>query len=272
MADRKSVKRNLPDAAGMGCEEWVICLAEAIDGRLTDQVAPLFERHRASCEACGSMMEEARQGLAWLDLVKEEPEPPSDLLQAILARTGPRAASPPQSAGLPVLTSPAAPQPAAPQWSAWRGAPPVRRWFESRAMMTVAMGIFSLAVTLRAASASPAVVSLAEAQPGELSAILSRPYFAAHERIAKYCENLKMVREMEVGLRDIKESDKPSDARPSENRPAAVPRGGHIDGVNGMQLLRESLERENLALQRGPGFTPRRGNREGDSSAEKRGA
>ncbi len=283
MADWKAEKRILPDASGMGCEEWAVYLPEAMDGHLPDHVAPLFERHRAGCEACRRSMEEARQGLAWLELLKEEPETPPDLLQAILAGAGPQAASPPQSAGLPALHSPAPSSCAARRRSAWPAAPPVRRWLESclesclesRAMMTVAMAIFSLAVTLRAASARPAVVNLAEAQPAELSAILSRRYFAAHERIAKYCENLKVVREMEVGVRDFKEPDGPNDAPAPASRPSVPPRAGAGAGVDGVERLRESLGREIFALRRDPGVGARPGNRhenrEGNSGAEVRG-
>ena len=52
--------------SGMQCEEFEALLAEAIDGTLSGQRREEFERHRAGCAACNTLLAEVskRRGVA----------------------------------------------------------------------------------------------------------------------------------------------------------------------------------------------------------------
>lgn len=76
------------NSAEPACEAWEALLPEAVEDLLSDAEAKALERHLASCAGCSAELSEARRGAAWLSLLKSQsPEPPQDIVAAILART-----------------------------------------------------------------------------------------------------------------------------------------------------------------------------------------
>ncbi len=71
------------------CGEWETLLADALDGLLSPTDEAKFTAHKAVCPACAALYEEARKGREWLKFLSPEPEPPAELLEKILAKTGP---------------------------------------------------------------------------------------------------------------------------------------------------------------------------------------
>lgn len=75
-------------ARPMDCSGCEASLADALDGKLGAEDQKAFEEHAAHCAACGPMVQDARRGLAWLEILKQtRPEPPARLLANILAQT-----------------------------------------------------------------------------------------------------------------------------------------------------------------------------------------
>ncbi len=72
--------------SGMRCEEFEALLAEAVDGTLSGQTREEFERHRAGCAACNTLLAEVTSGAAWLDELVDA-APPRNLVHNILAVT-----------------------------------------------------------------------------------------------------------------------------------------------------------------------------------------
>lgn len=76
----------------LDCAECEALLADALDGRLNPAQQSAFDEHAGQCTLCGQMVEDARRGLAWLEILKQtRPEPPARLLANILAQTSGRA-------------------------------------------------------------------------------------------------------------------------------------------------------------------------------------
>lgn len=68
--------------------EWI---AEALDGLLSAEQETALAAHRAQCPACARLYEQAGRGRQWAALLRPDPEPPADLLNRILAASGPTA-------------------------------------------------------------------------------------------------------------------------------------------------------------------------------------
>src|SRR5512142_2343326 len=72
---------------GMQCAEFEALLADALDGTLSPPQAESFAAHRSVCSHCAPLFTEAEAGLHWLSAIKQEVEPPSRLVENILAAT-----------------------------------------------------------------------------------------------------------------------------------------------------------------------------------------
>src|SRR5580692_10759599 len=80
-------RTNIPGSSA--CGEWETLLADALDGLLGPEEESKFIAHKATCQACAALYDEARKGREWLEFLSPEPEVPSGLLEKILAATGP---------------------------------------------------------------------------------------------------------------------------------------------------------------------------------------
>src|SRR5260370_41938666 len=71
---------------GFQCSQFEALLADAVDGVLTSGDQTAFDAHARSCDLCGPMLAETREGRLWLETL-EEVEPPKNLIHNILAAT-----------------------------------------------------------------------------------------------------------------------------------------------------------------------------------------
>jgi hypothetical protein len=188
-------------------DEWEALIADALDETLGADDAAAFTRHHNECALCAQMLKETRQGLAWMEHMRDEPEMPAGLLNKILART-----SEPRELGLAV------PQPAVPARPAWyrRALPAARQIFEPRLMMTAAMAFFSIALTLNLTGIRLTELRPADLRPSRVRASLTRQYYSTNEQVMKYYENLRLVYEMEARVRELRRS--------TEAEPVQLPR------------------------------------------------
>lgn len=70
------------------CADWAIRLSDAADGLLSDAEQTEVDRHVLTCQGCAWELADAQRGAAWLALLKgHTPEPPANLLNAILEKT-----------------------------------------------------------------------------------------------------------------------------------------------------------------------------------------
>jgi hypothetical protein len=196
------------------CDEWEALIADALDDTLGAGDAAAFQRHHSECALCAQMLKETRQGLAWMEHLRAEPEMPAGLLQKILAHT-----SEPRDLGLAV------PQLVVPARPAWyrRALPAARQIFEPRLMMTAAMAFFSVALTLNLTG-----VKLTELRPGDLRpsrvrATLTRQYYSTNEQVMKYYENLRLVYEMEARVRELRRSTEAEPVQLPQQTPKQPP-------------------------------------------------
>jgi hypothetical protein len=188
-------------------DEWEALIADALDETLGADDAAAFNRHHSECALCAQMLKETRQGLAWTEHLRDEPEMPAGLLNKILART-----SEPREPGF------AAPQLVVPARAAWyrRALPVARQIFEPRLMMTAAMAFFSIALTLNLTGIRLTELRAADLRPSRVRASLTRQYYSTNEQVMKYYENLRLVYEMEARVRELRRS--------TEAEPVQLPR------------------------------------------------
>ena len=187
-------------------DEWEALIADALDETLGADDAAAFTRHHNECALCAQMLKETRQGLAWMEQLRPEPEMPAGLLHKILART-----TEPREPGIAV------PQLVVPARLAWyrRAIPAARQIFEPRLMMTAAMAFFSIALTLNLTGVRLTELRPADLRPSRVRASLTRQYYSTNEQVMKYYENLRLVYEMEARVRELRRS--------TEAEPAAAP-------------------------------------------------
>jgi len=69
-------------------------LSDALDGILSDAEQATFDLHMAGCPSCATMFADAQRGAAWMEMLKSpRPEPPTALLERIIAETSGKAAA-----------------------------------------------------------------------------------------------------------------------------------------------------------------------------------
>ena len=71
---------------GIGCNEFDLLLADALDGVVTGVQLDRFQAHARGCKACGPLFAEVEAGRNWLKGLTEV-EPPASLVNNILAST-----------------------------------------------------------------------------------------------------------------------------------------------------------------------------------------
>jgi hypothetical protein len=190
------------------CGQWETMLADALDGLLTPEQETKFAAHKAVCQACGAMYEEARKGREWLEFLSPEPEVPEGLLERILARTGPghKAVSGWNvGGGLPVPAGAGAvPAFVPPVWQKPGFVARVRHNVQPRLLMTVAMAFFSIALTLNLAGVRLSSLRLADLRPTAVRSYMERQLTMASVPLVRYYDHLRLVYEVESRVRELR--------------------------------------------------------------------
>jgi len=208
-------------------------LADVFDRSLSPDEQAIFDRHLAVCPDCSRMFIEAQRGAAWLEMLKSpRPEPSADLLERILATTGPVADLPAVS---PVeantLLGGPVPVPAyAPAAYTTAKALPFRQriaaafrleslrhaFMQPRLAMTAAMAFFSIALTLNLTGVHITQLKASDFTPSSIK----RTFYDTNARVVRSIDNLRVVYELESRVRDLqRDSDSRSTPAP-ESAPA----------------------------------------------------
>jgi len=215
------------------CAQCQAMLADALDGTLSAADLELFDLHMAKCDPCSQLLADARRGAAWLEMLRiPPPEPPPALLERILTQTSAQTSA----EYLPALTG-ASVAPAfggiaalAPGYVPARGnVVPFRSRvvaavrtsafgqivLQPRLIMTAAMALFSIALTMDLTGVRPQDLKAGDLSPSSLR----RDYYRASTRVVQYYEGLRVVYELESRVRDMESISNSND----------VPDGGQID-------------------------------------------
>ncbi|HEX8811866.1 MAG TPA: hypothetical protein VF742_07720 [Terracidiphilus sp.] len=228
------------------CGQWETLLAEALDGVLRPEDESFFASHKADCPYCTALFEDARRGREWLDFLALEPEIPADLLDKILATTGPD-----QAAGFGIL--PAQLQPAAvtgggmiQPWqmtgrrSAARGLMATLRHFtEPRILMTAAMAFFSIALTLNLTGVKLQDLRLANLRPTAVRSFMERQVAVVSTPIVRYYDHLRLVYEVQTQMKELRRStqgNSQQQSAPGGNAPESQQTPGKKDGGSRLDL------------------------------------
>jgi Putative zinc-finger len=226
---------NQPEDAGQ-CARCEAMLADALDGALSPADQALFDTHMALCGPCSQMLADARRGAAWLEMLRDpRPEPPTELLERILAQTAGSHLSGASSIGLQqdrILTpAPAygvapvgyiAPGPApfgkvlpfrTRMTSAIRSSSFGQVILQPRLAMTAAMAFFSIALTLDLTGVRLQDLRASDLRPSSLK----RHFHDANASVARYYDGLRVVYELESRVHDLQSA---TDDTPASNQAA----------------------------------------------------
>ncbi len=218
-------RTNIPGSPA--CGQWETLLADALDGQLTPEDEAIFTAHKASCQDCAALYEEARRGREWLEFLAPEPEVPAGLVDRILAQTAPgHRSARPVLGGAMALSMPAWQRPG------FMGS--VRRWAEPRLMMTVAMAFFSIALTLNLTGVRLSQIRLAGLRPTAVRSFMERQLNMASVPIIRYYDHLRLVYEVQSRMRELRgenddtqqQADPDSHSQPGGSGESRKQRGG----------------------------------------------
>ena len=189
----------------MDCAVFELLLADAVENILPETVAAEFAAHAASCALCRERLEQACQGHAWLNLLKQQAiEPPTGLVERILARTSDAATIAPVSAQ---LIAGAIPQPQRVAPRLWKRPTLIhlrRTVMDPRLALTAAMAFFSISLTLNLLGVRLTGMKAADLAPQNLRRTVTRQYVQANSRVVRYYENLRFVYEVESRVQELR--------------------------------------------------------------------
>jgi len=212
-------------------------LADIFDKTLSPQEQAIFDRHLAVCPECSRMFIDAQRGAAWLEMLRSpRPEPGADLLERILASTGPAAdlpANAPARAnallGSPMLVPVAATVARAPYVAskvlpfrqrvaaAFRLEPLRHTFMQPRLAMTAAMAFFSIALTLNLTGIRITQLKASDFTPSSIK----RSFYDANAKVVRSIDNLRVVYELESRVHDLQRDSDSSNTRAPESSPAS---------------------------------------------------
>jgi hypothetical protein len=203
-------------------------LSDALDGTLSAADQATFDLHLAGCPNCTTMFADAQRGAAWMEMLKSpRPEPPTSLLDRIIAETSGKAAA---LANPPIVLGPndrlrtypptnllgrpaVVPHAAKPAFVSAQVLPfrtRVAHGFRSlgqtmlqpRLAMTAAMAFFSIALTLNLTGVRLSELRASDFKPSNIM----RSAYAAKAKVVRYSDNLRVVYELESRVRDLQRS------------------------------------------------------------------
>ncbi len=228
MRDWSQFGSDRPQVAGNGreCARFEAMLADAVDGLLLPEDQAALEEHLLRCAECGVSLAGAREGAAWLEVLRiAPPEPPASLVDRILAETSVRTAAdqeaaratrrvhaesssllsfPAAAVGSSAGVSPMLPGTVLPFRSriARRLQPIPHLLLQPRLIMTAAMAFFSIALTLNLTG-----IHMSDLRASDLSpSSLRRSFYMANAHVARYYDNLRVVYELESRVHDLQRS------------------------------------------------------------------
>ena len=195
---------------GLACTEFEALLADALDNTLAPDQRLEFEAHGNSCQVCGPLWAEAREGMLLVQGL-EEVEPPRNLVHNILAAT-----SMTQTGVEPV---------AEPVKAGWlqrvlgRGLrPSLAGLMRSRFAMSFAMAFFSLSITLTVMGVSASDVANMVAHPSLLRKNVVMGFTRIEAKVTSYYENLRLVYEVQARVREMKKNSPPAPGTGNDNK------------------------------------------------------
>jgi hypothetical protein len=209
------------------CAQCEAMLSDALDGTLSATDQATFDLHMAGCPSCAAMFADARRGAAWMEMLKSpRPEPPTTLLERIIAQTSGKdaaLANPPIVLGsndrlrtpnaLPGQPSPVPSSTIQPTFASTNVIPfrtRITHGFRSlgqtmlqpRLAMTAAMAFFSIALTLNLTGVRLSQLRASDLKPSSIKRSASQ----AIAGVIRYSDNLRVVYELESRVRDLQRS------------------------------------------------------------------
>jgi hypothetical protein len=219
------------------CAQCEAMLSDALDGTLSAADQATFDLHLIGCPSCSTMLADARRGAAWMDMLKSpRPEPPTALLERIIAQTSGKTASEAKPAivlgsndrlrtpntilGQPTLV-PSATQPTFASANVIPFRTRITHGFRSlghtmlqpRLAMTAAMAFFSIALTLNLTGVRLTDLRASDFKPSSIM----RTAYAAKARVVRYSDNLRVVYELESRVRDLQQRSSDDDRSAGSN-------------------------------------------------------
>ena len=223
-----------PDPAH--CAQCEAMLPDVFDRTLSPTSRPSSIATSRSAPIAPRMFIDAQRGAAWLEMLRSpRPEPPADLLERILASTGPAAdlpaISPAQAntlLGQPMLVPAAAT--AAPAPYAAGNVLPFRQRFanafriqairhtlmQPRLAMTAAMAFFSIALTLNLTGVRITQLKASDFTPSSIK----RSFYDANAKVVRSIDNLRVVYELESRVHDLQRDSDSTNTPAPESAPA----------------------------------------------------
>jgi hypothetical protein len=211
------------------CSQCEAMLPDALDGTLSAADQATFDLHLAGCPSCASMLADAQRGAAWMEILKSpRPEPPTALLERIIAQTSGNTAAQTAAAHQPPIvlgsndrlrTPGALPGrtilvPSAAQPAFTTNVIPFRArithgfrslgqtMLQPRLAMTAAMAFFSIALTLNLTGVRLSGLRVSDLKPSNIM----RSASLAKASVVRYTDNLRVVYELESRVRDLQRS------------------------------------------------------------------
>lgn len=209
------------------CGSWEARLADLVEGTLSPEEEAALREHAAGCVHCQPLLEDVAAGRQWVRVLhsQELPVPPA-LLDRILARTS--------QAGPPSL---GVEEPVEETWRSGVVSLPgaavlplapvlvLQGQRRARVLMTAAMAVFSLALTL-SLTLSMTGEHVGSLHPGNVAASASRQFFDAKKQVVFFYDNLRLVREWEAAVETMRRSADDGQSRKPRGRsgPSALRR------------------------------------------------
>jgi hypothetical protein len=223
------------------CAQCEAMLSDALDGTLSTADQATFDLHMIGCPSCAAMLADAQRGATWMEMLKSpRPEPPSSLLDRIIAETSGKAAAeaanivlgPTDHLRAAVVARPHAGQPAFASAKVLPFRTRLSNGFRSlgqtmmqpRLAMTAAMAFFSIALTLNLTGVRLGDLRASDFKPSSLM----RSAYEAKAKVVRYSDNLRVVYELESRVRDLQRSADDDSTTPQapRNTPANQTPGG----------------------------------------------
>ncbi len=193
------------------CAYWEETLVDLLDGMLAPEQQEAFARHTEGCTACATLLRECGQGREWIAVLHDTPPAiPADLASKILLRTG-AGIAPGAAVGLHAVEGMASVLPF-PVWAS-------RGQRQARILMTAAMAVFSIGLTLSLTGMRLGDVKVAMENPATLQVSAFHEFFDTKKELVSFYDNLRLVREMEATVQDLRQSAKVTQGAQQERKP-----------------------------------------------------
>jgi hypothetical protein len=223
------------------CAHCETLLMDILDRTASPSDQAFFDKHLASCTTCSRMFMDAKRGGAWLEMLRDpRPEPASSLFERIIAQTSgttseTRTEAVPQlpDTGGQFIPFPVQPVPVpspylygVPKATNYAGAKvlPFRlrnavhsigqTMLQPRLAMTAAMAFFSIALTLNLTGVHLSQLSAEDLKP----AAINKNFHEATGNVIRYCDNLRVVYELEARAHDLQRTDSDTSQPPADDK------------------------------------------------------